>query len=150
VLDMSPHEPHFLSTPSVKDSVARSVTRSASQKRIALGSRGEALAARLLVESGMILLASNWRIAHGELRGELDLIAQDGDVLVIVEVKTRRGRGFGSPAEAVTVRKQVKIRALAAAFLRDGRIRASAVRFDVIGVLIEHDETTITHLRGAF
>lgn len=98
----------------------------------------------------MILLARNWRIADGELRGEIDLVVRDGDVLAIVEVKTRRSRAFGSPAEAVTPRKQAKLRQLAAAFLRDTGLRSSSVRFDVVSVLLERDQATVTHLRGAF
>lgn len=118
--------------------------------RIALGARGEALAATHLEAAGMVVLARNWRIAEGELRGELDVVARDGDALVIVEVKTRSGVRFGSPVEAVTSRKQAKLRALAGAFLRQSGIRVATVRFDVIGVLVEADDATVTHLRGAF
>ncbi len=118
--------------------------------RAALGARGEDLAARFLVESGMVLLARNWRIADGELRGELDLILREGDTLVVAEVKTRRGLAFGSPLEAVTPRKQAKVRQLAAAFARESRVRARNLRCDVVGVLVEDDQVTVTHVPGAF
>lgn len=115
-----------------------------------LGDHGERLAEDHLVESGLQIVARNWRIAAGELRGEIDLVARDGDALVVVEVKTRRGRGYGLPAESVTPRKQAKLRRLATAFLRDTGLRAASVRFDVVGVLVEGERTTVTHLRGAF
>lgn len=98
----------------------------------------------------MVVLARNWRIVDGELRGELDLVAMDGDALVVVEVKARRGTRFGQPVEAVGMRKQARLRALASAFLRETGIRCASVRFDVIGVVLTRDETTVTHLRAAF
>ena len=57
----------------------------------AVGRYGEKVAAAHLVEAGWTLLDRNWR----GTRGELDVVALDGDVLVAVEVKTRRGTGFG-------------------------------------------------------
>ncbi len=53
----------------------------------ALGRYGEDVAARHLVDDGLVLLARNWRCAEGEI----DIVARDGDVLVVCEVKTRRG-----------------------------------------------------------
>ena len=64
----------------------------------ALGRYGEALAARYLRERGMTIVERNWRCPEGEI----DLVALDGDCLVICEVKTRRGTGTGDPLEAVT------------------------------------------------
>ncbi len=66
---------------------------------------GEKVAAAHLVEAGWTLLDRNWR----GTRGELDVVALDGDVLVAVEVKTRRGTGFGHPAQAVTPAKLVRL-----------------------------------------
>ena len=63
----------------------------------AVGRRGEQWAAERLEELGWTVLDRNWR-GHA---GELDIVALDGDELVLVEVKTRTGRGFGRPAEAV-------------------------------------------------
>jgi len=74
----------------------------------ALGRRGEQIAARLLVERGWRVVGSGF-LAR---RGEIDLVARDGDRLVVVEVKTRSSDAFGAPAEAVGPRKR---RALAAA-----------------------------------
>ena len=75
----------------------------------ALGAYGEALAARHLVEQGMVLLDRNWRCEAGEI----DLVLRDGEVLVVCEVKTRSSLAYGHPAEAVTPAKQQRIRRLA-------------------------------------
>ncbi len=74
----------------------------------AVGRYGEKVAAAHLVEAGWTLLDRNWR----GTRGELDVVALDGDVLVAVEVKTRRGTGFGHPAQAVTPAKLGRLRRL--------------------------------------
>jgi putative endonuclease len=68
------------------------------------------------------------------VRGELDVVARDGDVLVFCEVKARRGRGTGGPLAAVTPRKQAQLRRLASAWLAASGTRAADVRFDVVGV----------------
>ena len=99
----------------------------------ALGRYGEALAVRYLREQGMEVLDRNWRCEHGEV----DVVALDGDCLVICEVKTRRSSGFGEPVEAVTVAKARRLRRLAAAYLAghaDGA-RVGQVRVDVVGIL---------------
>ena len=97
-----------------------------------LGRRGEELAAAHLQERGLTVLARNWRCRYGEL----DVVARDGETLVVVEVKTRSGVGYGLPAEAVTGRKAARIRRLAAAWMAaDGR-RWTDVRFDVVAVVL--------------
>ncbi len=99
--------------------------------RQALGDYGEALAARYLRERGLTVLARNWRCAVGEI----DIVALDGECLVVCEVKTRRGSRFGLPVEAVTWAKLVRLRRLAAAWLHENGAGVAAVRIDVIGVL---------------
>jgi putative endonuclease len=81
--------------------------------RRSLGAAGERLAADFLAGQGYALLARNWR--RGAL-GEIDLVAQDGACLVIVEVRTRRGRSFGTAEESVTPRKQARLVSLAEAY----------------------------------
>lgn len=111
-----------------------------------LGGFGEELAERVLQGLGMEVLARNWRCEHGEV----DLVARDGDCLVVCEVKTRAGVGFGDPVEAVTFDKMLRLRRLAAAWLRDHAIEGvGTVRVDVIGVLRRPGERTlIRHVRG--
>jgi len=100
---------------------------------MALGKYGEDLAARYLRERGMQILERNWRCAEGEI----DVVALDGDCLVVCEVKTRRGTGAGDPLEAVTWEKARRLRRLAAAYLRLRPGAVPQVRIDVIGVLAE-------------
>jgi putative endonuclease len=99
----------------------------------ALGRYGEALAVRYLREQGMEVLDRNWRCEHGEV----DVVALDGNCLVICEVKTRRSSGFGQPVEAVTFAKARRLRRLAAAYLagHGEGARVAQVRVDVVGIL---------------
>lgn len=98
--------------------------------RRTLGAEGEARAAAHLESLGYRILARNVR-AGGV---ELDLVAARGPVVVFVEVKTRRGRRFGAPEEAVHAAKRARLVRGAAAWLRAERPAARRVRFDVIAV----------------
>ena len=86
---------------------------------------------RYLREAGMEVLERNWRCEHGEV----DVVARDGDCLVICEVKTRRSSGFGEPVEAVTFAKAMRLRRLAGAYLARHDAAIAQVRIDVVGVL---------------
>ena len=88
---------------------------STQQQRSALGRYGEDVAARHLSDTGMEVLARNWRCDLGEA----DLVARDGDTLVICEVKTRRGLDYGTPLEAVTARKLARLRRHAARWIAE-------------------------------
>ena len=116
------------------------------------GALGEQLACRHLADAGLEVVARNWRIAQGDLRGELDVVALDHDarLVVVVEVKTRRGDGFGGALAAVTPRKQARIRRLAVAFLVQADLPYRQVRLDVVAVRLDHDPPTIDHVVGAF
>ena len=70
--------------------------------------------------------------------------------LVFVEVKLRRGRGYGGPLDAVTPRKQRAIRTLAERYLATKGPDVEAVRFDVVGILLEGDTPRISHITDAF
>ena len=110
-----------------------------------LGNRGETAAARFLKKRGMRVLRRGFRTP----RGEIDLIARDGDTLVFVEVKTRRR---GEPAEAVTVEKQRRLTLAALEFLKRHNLLEQRSRFDVVAILWPDDdaEPTIEHYRNAF
>ena len=97
-----------------------------------LGRIGEDAALRRYLARGYRLVARNWTCPIGEL----DLVLSRGDVLVFCEVKARRGSALGGPFEAVTWRKQRKLRLLAEAFLASSRIAAPALRFDVASVSV--------------
>lgn len=117
-----------------------------SQERGELGRAGEAAAAFHLESGGMTIVARNYRCRIGEI----DLVALDGNVLVIVEVKTRAGMGFGRPSEAVTPAKQGRLRRLASAYLAERRPPQRDVRFDVVEVVGRPGSFRIEHLRDAF
>jgi putative endonuclease len=111
-----------------------------------LGINGEDLAARHLVGAGFTLVTRNWRCSAGEI----DIVALDGPDLVIVEVKTRTSTTYGDPVEAVTFRKQRKLRELAVLWLQAYPHRGP-VRFDVISVLFpKRGLPELEHWRGAF
>ncbi|MFQ5789024.1 MAG: YraN family protein [Acidobacteriota bacterium] len=108
---------------------------------------GENLACRELKRRGYIIEARRVRTSLGEI----DVVARDGTALVFVEVKTRRSRGHGSPAEAVTRRKQRKLSVLARAYLARKNLGEVPVRFDVVAVdWSERDGPRVDIVRGAF
>ena len=117
-----------------------------------LGALGEELAARHLVaDDDLTIVARNWRLAAGELRGELDLLGHDpyDGTLVVCEVKTRRDAArFGGAACAVSPRKQAQIRALTAAFLRSTTGPHRQVRLDLIAIDLA-PTPVLTHLVAA-
>jgi putative endonuclease len=116
--------------------------------RQGLGQRGEELAARHLAAKGYQILARNWRCAEGEL----DLVAQDGECLAFVEVRTRRGRALGSPEESITAAKQERLITLGQAYVQahewsgDWRIDVVAVEMDRRGrfLRLDHYENAVT------
>lgn len=111
-----------------------------------LGVDGEDLAARHLVGAGFRIVTRNWRCPAGEV----DIVAHDGRHLVFVEVKTRTSTTYGDPVDAVTYRKQRKLRQLATLWLQEHPHRGP-VRFDVISVLFpKQGYPQLEHWRGAF
>ena len=123
----------------------------AADPRQHLGRIGEDLALAHLERLGYELVTRN----HRTRWGEIDLIVHDGTALVFVEVKTRRASGSGSgPWEALHERKRAQVRRMAAAFLSDvqDRPRATELRFDAIGVVIDPRGRLVRldHLEGAF
>jgi putative endonuclease len=110
-----------------------------------LGDRGERAAARFLRRRGMRVLTRGYRTRYGEI----DLIARDGDVLVFVEVKSRRQ---GVPAEAVTPEKQRRITLAALHFLRKHKLLDARSRFDIVAIVWpdERGEPQIEHIPNAF
>jgi putative endonuclease len=116
-----------------------------------LGQAGEDLALAHLERLGYDLVVRN----HRTRWGEIDLVVHDGKVLVFVEVKTRRASVSGrGPWEALHERKQIQVRRMAAAFLAevDERPRATELRFDAVGVVIDARGRLVRldHLEAAF
>lgn len=120
-------------------------------RRRALGTAGESLAAAHLERLGYAVVARNARTRHGEI----DLVVHRAGELVFVEVKTRRARPrTGSPFDAVDPRKRRRVRRLAAAWLAGTRDRpyAAELRFDVIGVTVDAAGRLVAleHREGVF
>jgi putative endonuclease len=103
------------------------------------GSRGEAIAAVALEARGYRVLARRYRTRAGEI----DLVAQDGDTIVFVEVKARRSGEFGDPVEAVTRLKQHRVVAMAADYLARAGLAERPVRFDVVGVVMDGEASSV-------
>jgi putative endonuclease len=113
----------------------------------ALGRRGEAIAARHLVDSGLVIVERNWRCNQGEI----DLVARDGRELVFVEVKTRSSLAFGHPLEAITAPKLARLRRLAAAWCEAHPGRHDHIRIDAVGVIVPPDgPIQVDHLERVF
>ena len=140
-----PHEPIRSARESVefqrpqhrRATTNRSVKASAAA-RVARGKWAEDLVSRWYEQQGYVIVARNWRCR----RGELDVVAHRDGVLVVCEVKARASNAFGTPAEAVTLAKQLKVRRATADFRAS--LRASndpllslvkSVRFDVACML---------------
>jgi len=112
-----------------------------------LGRLGEDLAARHLELAGYALLDRNWRCPLGEL----DLVARQGSELVVAEVKTRAGTGWGHPFEAITYAKLARLRRLAGAWCEAHPLDCEGllVRIDAIAVIAPRGAAaTVEHLRG--
>lgn len=95
---------------------------------------------------GFEVVDRNWRPSRRGLRGELDVVARRDELVVVCEVKARRGSGYGGAAMAVDATKQERIRTLALAWLDDHDALDCELRFDVITV----EGTSLEHYEAAF
>lgn len=112
-----------------------------------LGKAGEEAAVKYLCHTlGYTVLSQNYR----NRLGEIDIIAQDGDTLVFVEVKTRRSQQCGRPAEAVENRKQRKLSLVALSYMTRHHCWHMPCRFDVVEVVPSPQGFHLHHIRHAF
>ncbi len=109
------------------------------------GKKGEQAATSYLSGKGYRILEQNWRSGPNEI----DVIAQKDDLIVIVEVKTRRTNYFGEPEEFVTKTKQKLLVKAANAYVLKNKLD-NEVRFDIISVLFKGKDHTIHHIEDAF
>ncbi|ABS02895.1 YraN family protein [Kineococcus radiotolerans] len=112
----------------------------------AVGQYGERVAVRRLTEAGMTVLDRNWRCRSGEI----DVVARDGDCLVVCEVKTRRSVSAGTALEAVTPQKLARLRRLTGEWLAaHPGVNPPRVRLDVVAVTVpERGPATVQHVAG--
>jgi len=97
------------------------------------GNLGEDYAVKLLENKGYKIIDRNFRTKFGEI----DIVAQDGDVLVFVEVKTRHSRKYGKPEEAVTPRKIFRIKKAGEYYLLIHKNMPKKLRIDVVAIEVE-------------
>ncbi|MDD5628748.1 MAG: YraN family protein [Elusimicrobia bacterium] len=107
----------------------------------AAGERAERQAEEFLRQRGMTILARNFRTRSGEI----DLVAQDGETVVFVEVRSRSSEAFGSPEETVTAVKRRRIIRTALAYAQSRGLDVP-LRFDVVAL----SPRGILHIPGAF
>ena len=110
-----------------------------------LGSKGEMLAARFLLDKGYAVLHYNWRSGHKEI----DLIAKERDTIVFVEVKSRSSEQYGNAADAVTPRKVNLLISAAESYIKRNSVNLK-FRFDVVTVIGICEPYRIEHIEDAF
>lgn len=111
-----------------------------------LGARGEELAAQYLRAQGLKVLERNWRC----VRGELDIVARDGDCLVVVEVRTLRNAHGRSPEDSVTMAKQRRLLTLAQVYLEQSGWKGDC-RIDIVAVNLDRQGQVVqlNHIKDA-
>jgi putative endonuclease len=110
------------------------------------GELGERIAERWLRRRGWRVVQRRFRTGHRDI----DLVVEQGDLVVFVEVKARRGADFGDPVEAVNWSKQQQLVRSASIWIdRHGR-PSESYRFDVVGVLVEGERVRVRHVANAF
>jgi putative endonuclease len=119
-------------------------------RHLETGEWGEAVAAKVLKRKGFKILGKRVRVGT---RDELDLVARDGEVLVFVEVKTRKSEAFGRPISSVDRKKRHTLSRAAVRYIKRLKNPRIYFRFDVVEVVGDMDaETppTIRHIENAF
>lgn len=113
-------------------------------KRHIIGKSGEEIAVKYLENKKYKIIEKNFKCRQGEI----DIIAQDKDELVIIEVKTRKCLKYGKPAEAVNKTKRNHIYKAAEYYLYIKKLEKMYVRIDVIEVYIKENKYYINHIKN--
>jgi len=116
------------------------------QERLRVGKKGEDLALKRLKKLGYRCIVRNYRCPLGEV----DLIARDGDTLVFVEIKTRRGRSPGYAKEAIDKRKQRQLSKVALAYMKAEDCCDVKSRFDVVAINLSPGGEQVEIVKNAF
>jgi putative endonuclease len=116
------------------------------KERLQIGKKGEDLALHKMNRLGYKCIARNFRCNLGEI----DLIARDGDCLVFVEIKTRRGKSVGYAKEAIDERKRKKLSQVALAYMKTHDCMDVKSRFDVVAINLQGREKEIEIIKNAF
>ena len=115
-------------------------------KQPSVGKLGEDLAANFLEEKGFNIIERNYRFGHGEI----DIVAEKEEMLIFIEVKTKKFGDFGDPINWVSRGKQKQIGRIARGYLYEKNITDRDCRFDVVLVTWENGLWKIDHLENAF
>jgi putative endonuclease len=110
-----------------------------------LGKEGELIARKMLEGKGYKIIETNWR--HD--KDEIDIIAMDGDELVIVEVKTRSTDYYGNPEDAVDFQKEIFLIRATEAYLEEMDLDCDS-RFDIVSIILKDGKSEIFHIEDAF
>ena len=116
------------------------------RERLDLGHLGEKIALKKIKGLGYKLIAKNYRC----VLGEIDLIARDGDSLVFIEIKTRKGASIGYAKEAVDQKKMKQISKAALTYMKENDCYDAKSRFDVIAINIKGNKKEIEVIKNAF
>jgi putative endonuclease len=129
---------------SAKDGLAANSGRM--DKRKQTGRQGEDIVASHLAGKGYKIIQRNWRCPVGEL----DIVTQEGDTVVFVEVRTRRGQRFGTAEESITPAKQARLIELAQTYLQEtAALPHQSWRIDVVAVQLGSGLPQINHIKNA-
>ena len=110
-----------------------------------LGEEGEKIAIRFLKSKGYIIHHTNWRMGHLEV----DVIADNGQELVFVEVKTWSSEENGKPEESVNEKKEMDLITSADVYLESLELEVP-VRFDIVSIILNDQGSSLTHFEDAF
>jgi len=116
------------------------------RERLELGVFGEDLAFKKIKRLGYKKILRNYRCPLGEV----DLIARDGDTLVFIEIKTRKGRSIGYAKEAVNAKKKRQLSKVALAYMKSNNCCDIKARFDVVAISLGLGEPEIEVIKNAF
>ena len=116
------------------------------QNKSLIGKEGEKLAHDYLVKEGYEIVETNYRFG----RGEIDIIVKKDQILIFVEVKTKKFGDFGDPINWINRRKQRQIGAIAKGYLYENDITNVDCRFDVITLNYDDGAYKINHIENAF
>jgi len=116
------------------------------RERLDLGKRGEELALKKVKRLGYKCIARNYRCPLGEI----DLIARDGDCLVFIEIKTRKGKSLGYAKEAINERKKRQLTKVALAYMKAKNCINAKSRFDVVAINLSEGKEQIEVIQNAF
>ena len=110
------------------------------------GREGENLAAQFLEKKGYSILERNYRFE----RGEIDIVAKEGQELVFVEVKSRHSKQYGAPEESVTPAKEAQLKKVAEGYLYEHNIENQSCRFDIVTITYQRGTPVLRLIPNAF